>query len=142
MRDGHARRGSQAAIAGKMCRIVRRLASLFQASGECAGEAKALEGPKSLGAAESPYSIAARGDRHSGFLREALEMTRRQLEKTARSLQKKIEEHEGFLENPSSHVDNWFSLRPSHQASLIEHWDREIADWIQQQQIAGYLLMR
>ncbi|MBX3185006.1 MAG: RHS repeat-associated core domain-containing protein [Polyangiaceae bacterium] len=96
--------------------------------------------PRSVGAAESSFSIASRGGRHAGFLKRARSMSRVELERTARSLQKGIEKHEGFLDNPAQHVPNWNKLRPEHQQSLIGHWQKEIATFAEQQSIVLQLL--
>jgi len=69
-------------------------------------------------------------------------MSKNQPERAARSLQQQIERHEGFLENPSSHEPNWSSLRLERKLGLIEHWSKEISNFVEQQQILEHLLAR
>lgn len=97
--------------------------------------------PRAVGAAESAFSVAARGGRHAGFLRQAQGMTPAQLERTARHLQQGISRHQGYLQKPASHVPNWSTLRPQHQQNLIRHWNQEIRTFSEQQSIVMHLLM-
>jgi RHS repeat-associated protein len=96
--------------------------------------------PRAAGAAESAFSIASRGGRHAGFLERASSMSPRELQRTADTLQKRIEIHEGYIDNPLSHVPDWNSLGPGHQQSLLTHWGQEIATFAEQQSIVQQLL--
>lgn len=53
----------------------------------------------------------------------------RSLEKGIRTLEKRIQEHEGYLEDPRTHVPDWDDLTEHHQASLIQHWRKEIRNF-------------
>ena len=72
------------------------------------------------------FAAAEEGGAHAGFLRNYAGRTVGERAKAMRSLEKSIAEHEGFLENPASHVENWEDLRPQHQQSLMRHWRDEI----------------
>jgi len=72
------------------------------------------------------FRAAQSGGRHSGFLTNYSGRSAREIAKAKRSLAGRIDEHEGFLRDPSSHVDSWDSLRPEHQQSLLDHWRTEI----------------
>ena len=91
---------------------------------------------------ESAYCVAKRGGKHSGFLKNVSKWTAKQRGKSVRKLQRRIEIHEGYLDNPVSHVPDWHKLRPGHQESLIRHWNKEITDFAEQQSILRALGMQ
>ncbi len=93
-----------------------------------------------LGAAESPFSIAERGGRHAGFLRNARKMSDSQMVRARTNLQKQIEIHEAKIDNPREFIDTWDTMDPRRQAGLIRHWYKEIDDFADQQSILGALL--
>jgi hypothetical protein len=98
--------------------------------------------PQSIGAAESAFSVASRGGRHSGFLRGAERMSRQQLQRAERSLQAQIELHEAKIANPAAYVSRWESLEAREQQGLIRHWGKEIGNFSEQQSIVQELLRR
>jgi RHS repeat-associated protein len=81
------------------------------------------------------FAIAKAGGRNSGFLQNYAGRSATELSKAERSLSSRIAEHKGFLANPAEHVENWASLRPGHQQSLINHWKSEIRTANEQIQI-------
>lgn len=95
---------------------------------------------RSAGAAESAFSVAERGGLHSGFLKNMRTQGPKQWNKTSRSLQKRIELHEGYLDNPLSHVPNWNSLPAHRQQWLTKHWNTELKNFAEQQDIVHTLL--
>jgi hypothetical protein len=86
--------------------------------------------------------IAKAGGRHSGFLRQAQSWTRTQLERASNSFQRQIELHEAKVANPGNFVENWGDLDPRAQTGLVRHWESEISNFVQQQQIVHELLGR
>jgi hypothetical protein len=115
-----------------MGRLVGRLRTLGRAEQAAAwGGVK----PRHLGAAESPLSIAQRGGRHSGFLKQTQKWTPAQRARASRNIQKQIELHERYIDNPLDHVPNWNKLSPQQQQGLIRHWEKEISNFADQQSI-------
>ena len=51
------------------------------------------------------------------------------LKRGIRTFAQRIREHEGYLENPCSHVENWDSLTEAHQEALKRHWRKEIRNF-------------
>jgi len=62
------------------------------------------------------------------------------LSRHAAGAHRRIEIHEGYLENPRSKVPHFDSLRPGHQQSLIRRWSKEILDFADEQSIVDHLL--
>jgi hypothetical protein len=83
-------------------------------------------GAQSVGAAESPYSIAANGGRNQGFLSEAQRWTSAQLERAIRSFQAQIEAHEAKLADPAANAVDWSARSPVAQEGLLNHWLKEM----------------
>jgi len=51
------------------------------------------------------------------------------LKRGIRTFAQRIREHEGYLENPCAHVENWDSLTEAHQEALKRHWRKEIRNF-------------
>lgn len=51
------------------------------------------------------------------------------LRKGIRTFEIRIQEHERYLRNPASHVENWESLPKQHQEALLKHWRKEIQNF-------------
>jgi hypothetical protein len=98
--------------------------------------------PRSVGAAESAFSVALKGGRHSGFLRGAERMSVSQLQRAERSFQGQIELHEAKIANPGAYVNEWGSLDVREQEGLLRHWGKEIGNFSDQQSIVQELLRR
>jgi RHS repeat-associated protein len=112
-------------VAGRACRMVEK-------------EAEFVE--RSVGAAESALSIAQRGGKHGGFLKQVMNYSRAQLERAARSFQAQIELHEAKIANPSTYIQEWESMTKIQQEGLLNHWEREISNFADQQSIVWALL--
>lgn len=115
--------------------LENRLASTTVASGSPLAAKGGGITPRHLGAAESPLSIAQRGGRHSGFLRQAKKWTSAQRTRASRNFQKQIELHEAKIDNPGGFIEGWEAMSPQHQQGLIRHWEKEIANFADQQSI-------
>ncbi|MBK6518228.1 MAG: hypothetical protein IPG04_29905 [Polyangiaceae bacterium] len=83
---------------------------------------------RNAGAADSAYSIASRGGKHHGYLKNYRRRPINQLESSQRSLQRHIERHEGYIDDPKSKVPEWDTLTIRHQESLLAGWAKEILD--------------
>lgn len=46
-----------------------------------------------------------------------------------RTLKERIQEHEGYLEDPASHDDEWNSHTEKHKQGLLRHWKKEISNY-------------
>ncbi|MCK6576392.1 hypothetical protein L6V77_35545, partial [Myxococcota bacterium] len=90
---------------------------------------------KGGGAVESAYGVAKRGGRHSGFLKQVEGWSPAQRARAHRNLQDRIEQHEGYIDNPTSHVPNWDKLATREQQGLLKHWEKEINNFSEQQSI-------
>ncbi len=102
----------------------------------------AEEASRSVGAAESAFSVAANGGRNAGFLRQAEGWTPGQLQRAERSFQEMIELHEAKIANPSAHAADWATRSPQAQEGLLRHWAKEIANFSEQQSIVQEILFR
>lgn len=60
--------------------------------------------------------------------------------RTSSSLQKRIEVNEGYLENPSAHVPGFHSLPAHKQQWYLKHWNTEVKNFSEQQDIVHTLL--
>lgn len=96
--------------------------------------------PRSVGAAESALSIAARGGKHAGFLKQAQSFTRSQLNRAANSFQRQNKLHEAKMANPGNFISEWGSMTPVQQQGLLGHWADEITNFAEQQSIVQGLM--
>ena len=46
-----------------------------------------------------------------------------------RKYQRRIQEHQDYINNPGAHISNWDQLDPRRQAGLIRHWEKEIRNF-------------
>jgi hypothetical protein len=53
------------------------------------------------------------------------------LKRSIKKFQKRIEEHEGYLENPESHCPDWNTKLTCEQEGLKRHWKKEIRNFNQ-----------
>ncbi len=89
------------------------------------------------------YETALAGGKHSGFLKNYYGRSADELNKAINTLQtgkRGINTHLDKIANPSKYVSNWNILRPSHQQSLINGWQKEITNGKEQIQILKKLL--
>lgn len=92
---------------------------------------------------KSAFDIAKAGGKHSGFLKNYTGRSADEINKAINTLQtgkRGINTHLDKIANPSKYVPNWNALRPSHQQSLINGWQKEITNGIEQIQILRGLL--
>jgi hypothetical protein len=71
------------------------------------------------------YEIAKEGGFHSGFYKNALSQTEKQLEKGIKKIQRQIEEHMELIKNPKEMMEklgkgDWEALDPRQQKALLE----------------------
>jgi len=90
---------------------------------------------RSVGAAESAFSVASRGGRHAGFLKQAQRWSVTQLQRAERHLQAQIELHEAKIADPPRHAVDWATRSPEAKQGLIRHWEKEIHIFADQQSI-------
>ena len=89
------------------------------------------------------YETALAGGKHSGFLKNYLGRSADEINKAINTLQtgkRGINTHLDKIANPSKYVPNWNTLRPNHQQSLINGWQKEITNGTEQIQILKGLL--
>ena len=85
---------------------------------------------------ESPYEIAKAGGKHSGFYSVYVSRSSAEVRKAIRSLEKRILEHQSWIQNPELHVSNFYSLDSRQQSALVESkWVSDIARLQEQKQI-------
>lgn len=65
----------------------------------------------------------------SGAEKDIRKQSEKSLKKGIASLEKKIEEHEGYLKDPKSHVKDWDSYPQQRKDRDIRHWKKEISDF-------------
>ncbi len=106
--------------------------------------AAAAEGTaaRSVGAAESSYSVAANGGRNAGFLRHANRWSTGQLQRAEASYQAQIEIHEAKIADPARYAADWMTRNSQAQEGLLHHWGKEISNFSQQQSIVQEILFR
>ena len=51
------------------------------------------------------------------------------LRRSIRNFEKRIAEHEHYIENPISHCPDWETKDPRRQQGLIKHWQKEISNF-------------
>gem|GEM_PF-6127070 len=91
----------------------------------------------------SVFDIAKAGGRHSGFYKNYVGRSADEINKAINTLQtgkRGINTHLDKIANPSKYVPNWNNLRPSHQQSLINGWQKEINNANEQIQILRGIL--
>lgn len=58
------------------------------------------------GAVSNAYEVAKAGGKHYPWYKQQLDLGQRQLQKRIRSIEKQIEDHEGWLRDPQSKVND------------------------------------
>lgn len=53
------------------------------------------------------------------------------LKRAIRKYEKRITEHEEYINNPKIHVDNWDSLTQVRKDGLKKHWQKEVRNFNQ-----------
>lgn len=92
-------------------------------------------------AGKTAYEIAKNGGKNSGFLKNNVERTSKELQKGIQSIQKQIEEHSSLIKNPRETMKNlgkgdWESLDPRQQKALLEKkWPSDVARQEEQKSI-------
>jgi len=61
--------------------------------------------------------------------RNILKMSSRELKKSIESWSKRVEEHRGFIADPTDHCPDWDSYNSQKQAGLRQHWEKEIRNF-------------
>lgn len=78
------------------------------------------------------YKVAKSGDRHSGFYKDYLSRSVKEIQKGIRSFQKRIQEHKEYIKNPREafkkyNKGDWDKLDPRQQEDLIKNkWPKDI----------------
>jgi hypothetical protein len=80
----------------------------------------------------NPFEIAKAGGKHSGFYNQYVNKPDLEIQKAIRSLEKRIAEHQSWIENPELHIPNFSSLDPRQQRALVE--DKWLSDIARQQE--------
>jgi hypothetical protein len=78
--------------------------------------------------------------RYPKQLEQALSQTPQQLKKSVTSFTGSIARHQEVLKNPQLKVANWNQLTPTHQRSLIHHWNNDISRVLAYRDIAEGVL--
>jgi hypothetical protein len=94
------------------------------------------ESPSSI----SVYEQAVLGGRHKGWAKEMAKRSTTELQRGIRSLEKEIKLHEAKINNPRQHTNNWDSMRPEQQQSLLKRWPQDIARQQEQKNILEVIL--
>jgi hypothetical protein len=55
------------------------------------------------------FEIAKSGEKHSGLYYEYLKKTNNEIERAIRSLERRISEHQSWIQNPEQHLPNFRS---------------------------------
>ncbi|MDR1199322.1 MAG: hypothetical protein LBK94_10010 [Prevotellaceae bacterium] len=76
----------------------------------------------------SAYKTALSGGKHSGFLKNYLGKSPKEINKAITSYQKATNVHLDKIANPNKYVSDWNALRLGHQQSLIRGWQNEITN--------------
>ncbi|MCI0445113.1 hypothetical protein L0152_18130 [bacterium] len=93
--------------------------------------------------ANSAFDMAKVGGKHAGFYKNYLGKSSTEIKKAINTLQagkRGIDVHLDKIANPSKYVQNWNTLRASHQQSLIKRWQKEIINAREQIQILKGIL--
>lgn len=82
------------------------------------------------------FEIAKSGEKHSGLYYEYLKKTNNEIERAIRSLERRISEHQSWIQNPEQHLPNFRSPDPRQQKALVENkWLSDVARRQQQKTI-------
>lgn len=81
------------------------------------------------------YDVAKAGGRHAAWMREQQELGERQLRSARRSIQKQVALHLGWLDNPTSKVQDWNGRSALYQQGLLRKWQQDIQRQRQQIEI-------
>jgi hypothetical protein len=72
------------------------------------------------------YRAAKAGGKHWRWYRDQLALGVIQLRKGIRSIRAQIEQHERWIGDPSSKVENWRGRDPRYQDGLMRKWRKDI----------------
>jgi RHS repeat-associated protein len=84
--------------------------------------------------------IAMEGGKHKGQLTQFMKQTDKQLKKTISSFDKQISNHKNWIANPTSKIDNFYSLSLKQQQNILHHWNQDIVRHIELKSISQDLL--
>lgn len=90
---------------------------------------KALDPRKARSAAAikpNAFDIAKAGGAHGGFYRERTQWGKVQIEKSIRNIGKVVQEHKGWIANPTSKVADWQQRDARYQDGLLAKWRKDI----------------
>lgn len=89
----------------------------------------------------NPFEIAKAGGKHYGFYNQYVNKSNMEIQRAIRSLDKRIAEHESWIQNPELHLPNFSSLDSRQQRALVEDkWMRDIARQQEQKMILESIL--
>ena len=79
------------------------------------------------GTVKSAYDIAKEGGKHSGFYKQYINKSRKEIEKGIKSIEKEIAEHQAKIANPEKYIPDFKSLDPRQQEALVnKKWPSDI----------------
>lgn len=73
------------------------------------------------------YEVAKTGGKHYQWYKQQLDLGYRQLHKGIRSFEKQIMDHENWLRDPQSKVDDWEKRGAAYRDGLLKKWRQDIA---------------
>ena len=87
------------------------------------------------------YEIAKSGGKNSGFYKNYLDKSTKEIEKGIKSLEKQIQEHTDKISNPQKYIKDFDKLDVRQQENLInKKWNSDIARRKEQKQILEQIL--
>lgn len=87
------------------------------------------------------YEIAKSGGKNSGFYKNYLDKSTKEIEKGIKSLEKQIQEHTDKISNPQKYIKDFDKLDVRQQENLInKKWNSDIARQKEQKQILEQIL--
>ena len=87
------------------------------------------------------YEIAKSGGKNSGFYKNYLDKSTKEIEKGIKSLEKQIQEHADKISNPQKYIKDFDKLDIRQQENLInKKWNSDIARQKEQKQILEQIL--
>lgn len=72
------------------------------------------------------FDIARNGGAHAGWMKTQSTLPTPMLERGIRTLERRQAEHRAWIADPTTKMQNWDQLRPSHQAALVSGWKDDI----------------
>jgi hypothetical protein len=114
------------ALVGKAAKY--SLSKLFDVKDVAPNKANAFEDISVITkVTNDPYTEAMTGGKHSGWVKQCLDKSEKEIEKGIQSFQKQIDLHKDKIRNPSKHIQNWDGLHSEHKKDLLYNkWPSDI----------------